>query len=349
MSENPKNTPPSSIPAADRDAMDSLPLSIVPLESATLKAAKLVKNSQLETMVELHNDENTGSLQIRPADIPASFPQTSPQDLAIIDGLSALKSYDVFSLRSSLARLGIEVDKAHLELSDETKARLERNSMEFIRPLIVNLFGDGTDAPDSSSLTKLFRDPDISRVQQRLKIMSQKTGIPVDGIPAFLQNYRDMFLSTSYYRDSFDAIAPELSRFWIWLGELKAQREVAGSPRALATCNKVTALLRNLFTSTRDRQNKFRAAFEVFWRDMNPESFSRLRGQIEDNHSTMGAVLCGLGVKMRSWSAAFPDNNTGSAGTRIGYVTSELEPGLDQLMVIENDARVRLGLPKLLK
>ncbi|MEZ0226199.1 MAG: hypothetical protein ACAH83_16710 [Alphaproteobacteria bacterium] len=348
MSEKTK-TPDKPATATDRDAMDSLSLAIVPLASATLKSAKLVKNSQLETMVELHNDKDTGSLQIRPADIPASFPATSPQDLAIIDGLSALKSYDVFSLRTSLAKLGIEVDKSHLELSDETKARLERNSMEFIRPLIINLFGDGTDAPDSSSLTKLFRDPDISRVQQRLKIMSQKTGIPVEGIPAFLQNYRDMFLSTSYYRDSFDAIAPDLNRFWIWLGALKTQREVSGSQGSLATIGKVTALLRNLFTSTRDRQNKFRAAFEVFWRDMNPESFSRLRSQIEDNHDTMGAVLCGLGVKMRSWSASFPDNDTGSAGTRIGYITSELEPGLDQLMLIENDARVKLGLPKLLK
>jgi hypothetical protein len=347
MSEKPQNPP--SPPAADRDAMDRLSLSMVPLASTTLKSAKLVKNAQLETMVELHSDKDTGSLQIRPADIPASFPATSKQDLAIIDSLAALKSYDVFSLRSNLEKLGIEVDKSQLELSDETKARLERNSMEFIRPLVINLFGDGTDAPDSSSLAKLLRDPDVSRVQQRLKVMSEKTGIPVEGIPGFLQNYRDMFLSASYYRDSFDAIAPDLNRFWIWLGDLKTQREVAGSQGALVTIGKVTALLRNLFTSTRDRQNKFRTAFEVFWRDMNPQSFSRLRAQIEDNHSTMGAVLCGLGVKMRSWSAAFPDSNTGSATARISYVMSELEPGLDQLMAIENDARVKLGLPKMLK
>jgi hypothetical protein len=109
----------------------------------------------------------------------------------------------------------------------------------------------------------------------------------------------------------------------------------------------VATLLRNLFTSTRDRMNKFKGSFESFWRDMNPTSFGRLRGQIEDNHDTMGAVLCGLGVKMRNWSSAFPDNTSGSPSTRIAYVTAELEPGLDQLMAIENDARVKLGLPKL--
>ncbi|TAL30989.1 MAG: hypothetical protein EPN97_11680 [Alphaproteobacteria bacterium] len=346
MSDKPKNPSSPSPPAADRDAMDKLSLSTMPLASTTLKSAKLVKNAQLETMVELHSDKDTGSLQIRPADIPASFPATSKQDLALIEGLAALKSYDVFSLRSSLAKLGIEMDKSQLELSDETKARLERNSMEFIRPLVINLFGDGTEAPDSTSLAKLLRDPDIARVQQRLKIMSQKTGIPVEGIPAFLQTYRDMFLSTSYYRDSFDAIAPDLNRFWLWLAELKSPRSGA-SAAALAACGRVTVIVRNLFTSTRDRQNKFRASFESFWRDMNPESFQRLRQQIEDNHSSMGAVLCGLGVKMRSWSAAFPDNNTGSPAARTAYVTSELEPGLDALMTIENDARFRLGMPKM--
>jgi hypothetical protein len=334
-------------PPADRDAMDQMSLSMIPLDSTALKSAKLVKNAQLETMVELHSDKASGSLQIRPQDIQQSFPATSAQDLEVIGKLSTLHSYDVYSLRMTLAKLGITVDKSQLELSEATKERLEKNSMEFIRPLIANLFGDGGDVSDKDTLTKLFRDPDVAKVQQRLKTMSQKTGIPVNEIPAFLQSYRDIFLSTTYYRDCFDSIAPDLNRFWLWLGELKTHREVSGSPAANASCNNVAALLRNLFTSTRDRMNKFKGSFESFWRDMNPTSFGRLRGQIEDNHDTMGAVLCGLGVKMRNWSSAFPDNTSGSPATRIAYVTAELEPGLDQLMAIENDARVKLGLPKL--
>src|SRR5688572_5802917 len=106
MPDKPKNPSSPSPPAADRDAMDRLSLATIPLSSTTLKSAKLVKNAQLETMVELHSDKDTGSLQIRPADIPASFPATSKQDLALIEGLAALKSYDVYSLRSSLAKLG---------------------------------------------------------------------------------------------------------------------------------------------------------------------------------------------------------------------------------------------------
>lgn len=325
--------------------MDKLPLAIMPLSSAPLKAAKLVKNSQLETMVELHSDKTSGSLQIRPEDIPTSFPSASADDLAMIAKLSSLRSYDVYSLRSNLAKLGIEVDKSQLELSEATKERLERSSIEFIRPLIIHLFGDGSDVSDADALNRLFRDPDVAKVQQRLRMLSERTGIPLSGIPGFLQSYRDIFLSTVYYRDSFDSIAPDLNRFWVWLGELKNYREI--SPAAAASCNHVASHLRNLFTSTRERLNRFKASFETFWRDMNPSSFQRLRAQIEDNHDAMGAVLCGLGVKMRNWSAAFPDNDAGSPATRLSYVTAELEPGLDQLMTVENDARAKLGMPRL--
>lgn len=348
MSDKPKNPgKPDVPPPADGDAMDKLPLSMIPLESTTLKAARLVKNSQLETMVELHSGKDSGSLQIRPQDIAQSFPATSPKDLTIIGQLSELRSYDVYSLRNNLARLGIQVDPSQLELSDATRERLEKSSLEFVRPLILSLFGDGAATADKDSLTKLFRDPDIAKVQQRLRLMSQKTGIPVEGIPAFLQGYRDIFLSTTYYRDSFDSIAPDLNRFWTWLAELKVQREVTTSPAANAACNNVANLMRNLFTSTRDRLNKFKGSFESFWKDMNPETFAALRREIEENHDTMGAVLCGIGVKMRNWSKAFPDNNTGSISSRLSYLSTELEPGLDQLMTIENTARERLKLPRL--
>src|SRR5690606_10933844 len=53
----------------DMDALEVLPLSMIPLSSNTLKNAKLIKNSRLETAVELYNDPIAGSLQIYPQDI----------------------------------------------------------------------------------------------------------------------------------------------------------------------------------------------------------------------------------------------------------------------------------------
>src|SRR5947209_6214226 len=92
-------------PISDKDAIDALPLSMIPLSSNTLKSARLIKNSRLETAVELHNDPISGSLQIRPEDVADSFP-LNVGDHEIIANLSKLHSYDVYSLRTSLKKLG---------------------------------------------------------------------------------------------------------------------------------------------------------------------------------------------------------------------------------------------------
>src|SRR4051812_33031050 len=92
----------------DKDAIDTLPLSSIPLTSNALKNAKLVKNARMETAVELHSDPISGSLQISPNTI-GDFMETTPQDQAIIESLASLHSFDVYSLRTNLKKLGVEV------------------------------------------------------------------------------------------------------------------------------------------------------------------------------------------------------------------------------------------------
>ncbi len=331
-------------PVSDKDAIDTLPLSMIPLSSNTLKSARLIKNSRLETAVELHNDPISGSLQIRPEDVAESFPGNA-SDQEIISSLSKLHSYDVYSLRTSLKKLGIKVDNTVLELSDNMKDRLDHYAVEFTRPLIRNIFGDGAkDLNDQGGLVKMFRDPDRVRVAQRLRQMAQKTNIPIEELPKFLENYNDVFLSVAYYRHSFEIIVPDINRFWLWLGDLRTRREVTSSARTVASCRKVEESLRFLSGSIRERLGRFRAAFEVFWDDMNPTTFEKLRREIEDNHVGMGGVLCGLVVKMHHWAKAFPDNEVGGPATRAQYLISEMEPGLEHLKEMENDARARIGL-----
>jgi len=323
---------------SDRDAFDTLSLSMISLSSESLKAARLVKNSHMETMVELHNDPVSGSLQIRPQDVAASFPGSN-DDQAIISKLARLNSYDVYSLRNSLKQLGIDVDTRALELSDAMKRRLDQYSVEFTRPLVRNIFGDGNDDMNNNEgLLRIFRDPDVARVRSRLKLMAEKTGIPVEEIPAFLRNYSDLFLSVAYYRYTFESLAPDIGRFLSWLEELKTQREVIASPLAVASCKKAEESVKFLSTSIGDRLALFNAGFELFWSDMNRKSFERLRRKIEDNHVGMGAAMCGLLVKMRAWSNAFP-NNSGVPSMRLKYLLVML-PGLERLMVMENDARL---------
>lgn len=322
------------------DAVDKLSLSMMPLSSPTLRSAQLVKNVQMETMVELHSDPLSGSLQIRPQDLADNFP-VSPDDQAVINQLATLNSYDVYSLRANISRLGIKVDDKAFELSGAMKDKLAQYSIEFTRPLILSIFGDGGVAiGDTENLQKIFRDPDVTRVRARLTLMAEKTGIPVAEIPAFLQSYADLFQAGVYYRHGFENIASDIGRFWPWLAELKNHREARSSPRALKSSREVEECLTFLVASSCERLAEFKVRFEMFWHDTNKKSFERLRRQVEGNNAGMGDLLCGVTVKMRDWSKTFPENNSGAPAARVKYLMDKLEPGLEKLQAMERDARL---------
>ena len=330
---------------ADKDAIDKLPLSGIPLASSALKNAKLIKNARMETTVEIHSDPLSGSLQVAPESI-ADFMETSPRDQAIINSLAGLHSFDVYSLRTNLKKLGVEVkDVEALELSDDMKEGLSIYSMEFIRPLIEKIFGQGReDLHTTEGLQSIFRDPDMARAKENLKIMAERTGIPLADIPKFLEEYSDVFLSVAYYRYGFESVGPDVERFLFWMSDLRSHRDTASSPKAGAQCKQVEETMRFLANSIRERLAQFQNGFETFWKDINRDTFQLMRKQIEENHASMGSVLCGLIVKMHLWKKEFPDNNVGGPSTRIKFVMTELEPGLNNLKELEHEARKRLGL-----
>lgn len=335
----------NSTPLADRDAIDRMALSSVPLSSSTLKSARLIKNARMETMVELHNDPVSGSLQIQPEDVAEAF-IGNEGDQKIINALAALHSYDVYSLRSSLKKLGIEVENSSLELSSSMKETLNGYTMEFVHPLVVRIFGEeSARIDDREGLQKILRDPDVARVRENLKTIAGRTGIPLEEIPSFLESYSDVFLSVAYYRYSYDSISADIDRFLIWTRELRAHRDVSSSPNTANACKKAEETLRDVSGSIKERLARFHESFETFWRSINRASFDHLRGEIENNHTSMGSVLCGLVVKVRNWSAEFPDNTVGGPSTRAAFIMTEIAPGVEKLRLLENEARQRLGLP----
>lgn len=136
-----------------------------------------------------------------------------------------------------------------------------------------------------------------------------------------------------------------IERFLVWIHELQQVRDVKTSGRTVNSCVKTEECIRQLTASVRERMTRFNRAFHTFWADINRESFQTLQQQIEKNHDGMGAVLCGLLVKIRSWSYEFPDNTIGSPMKRATFVMTEIEPGLDKLKQLENTARRSIGLP----
>ena len=62
------HTPPTDV-SLDIDSLHILPLSIIPFDTLALRRARLIKNSNLESMIELYRGEASGSGQTSPRDL----------------------------------------------------------------------------------------------------------------------------------------------------------------------------------------------------------------------------------------------------------------------------------------
>jgi len=336
------------------DSMDELPLSIIPLSSNTFKNAKLLKNTRMETVLELYNDPITGSFQMATdddafADAFSSHNEAVLKDQEIIQKLSKLKSFDIYSLRVTLRKMGLDVvDEKALELSSDMKNRLKKYTRSFTTPLIQKIYGDDeSDALKSGDLTALFKNSDIYVVKKNLDLLSEKTGIKLGDLPKFLENYSDVFLSIAYYRYSYEQIDTEVQRLLVWINDIEQSPQIKKTPATYHACLEVADALHIVLSSLKDRFDRFQFSFELFWTDINHVSFETLQKEIQRNHASMGAVLCGLHVKLNAWKKEFPNNDIGSPQKRGKFIISDLQPGIQNLKVLEETARAGLGFSEL--
>lgn len=197
----------------DRDSLHILPLVVLPFQTAALTRARLIKNVRLKSVVELFADKDTGSGQIEIEDIPNEFNWNMadpPDDMNMLRKVGNLPSYDVYSLRISLRELDIKVnDVDALRLSDAMNAELTAYMTDFTRPLIKEIYGGDDVSIDSfEDVVKLFRDPDVKKALEKIRVMSAKLNVKPEEIPRFMEDYGDIFLSLSYYRRCLDSIEP---------------------------------------------------------------------------------------------------------------------------------------------
>ena len=185
----------------DRDSLYALPLSIVPLQTQGLRHARMVKNTHLESVLELFHEEDAGSGQIDIRDVGKAFGWSSAQghpDYAILYKLREMPSFDVYSLRILLREQDIPVnDYDELKLSDSKQRELRDYMNRFTRPLILNVYGETElNLGGYEDIINLFRDPDVKRARDNLRQMSRKLGIMLEEVPKYLEDYGDIFFQS---------------------------------------------------------------------------------------------------------------------------------------------------------
>ena len=297
----------------DKDSLHILPLSIIPLETRSLRRARLIFGWP---------------------------PDTDAADLTVIRELSDLPSYDVYSLRIQLRELGIAInDHADLRLSEGKSEELRSYMTVFTRPLIEQIFADDdSDVRTIDDIFGLFRDPDKKKVLARLDTIARKLGIDIEGVPKFLEDYGDIYLSLSYYRQCLDQVAPQMFEVTDSLAMLRANWQLQQDDRLMQASDFVEGALNELAADVTGRLESFERNSRDIWDNISAERFREVEKFIQSHHVTMGGTLCSLSVKMNAWRRLFPNKQSVTPMKAAEFIITDMRQGLQR---IQNDQLAR--------
>jgi len=326
----------------DIDSLHILPLSVIPFQNLGLRRARLVKNYHLDSVIEIFNDPIAGSLQADPHGLNKIFDWKGDEgleDQRIVKSLTALNSYDVYCLRIELRRIGIEIDQVeHLQLSRKKQEELTDYMRTFTAPLLRQVYGnEQVQIEDWDQLRELFSAPDRDTALKNLKEMAETIGVEMAEVPAFLEDYGDVFLSLAFYKQCLDELLPAIARFLVTMKELRTNRQFGQEGAFIETCDLLDFQLNDVTSRITRRFKSFDEHSQAMWNDISAESFDRVKTLIRAHHSTVGGVLCGLSLKILAWEKTCGGSNFGPA-QHAEFIMCHMRNGMDRIMQIEDAA-----------
>ena len=329
----------------EKDSLHIMPLHILPLKTPALLKARMVKNIQLDSMVELFKDDNSGSGQVEPSRLGRMFEWPVGEkhpDGVLIAKLSLLQSFDVYSLRIQLRSFGIKVDEIeHLQLSGSRRKELDKYMRVFTRPLMDLVFSkDQQDGiADLGNLLATIHSGNNKAALENLRRLSGKLKIILTKLPAFLSDYGDVFLSLAYFKDHFDRIVPRIETFIQKVDTLKKDEIIRNDAGMRESLDHVCNELNELTAHIAGRIQSFDKLTESMWANLSEETFRKVKIMIESNHGTIGGMLCGLQIKIDGFEEKFAESETSNL-VMADYISSYVKPGLERIRNIERSARL---------
>jgi hypothetical protein len=312
----------------DRDAIHVLPLSIIPLELAGLRRLRMVKNDELESVIEIFGGDS-GSGHIKLSDISMVYPNLPLRDNRILQKLAKLSSYDVYCLRVHLRALGIDVDEdQHLKLSGDKQTELRDYMSRFTKRLIMEVFGDDDQVTDFKDVLALYRNPDKTQAAQKLAKLAQSLGIDVQSVPAFLEDYGDIYLSIAYYREYLEAVQEGIADFEISIADILDHPHLGKDQSLVNICKRSLRKIKKLNEAAIKRFEVFEQYTDQMWENMDTERFQSFKSVVISNHTALGGVLCILSVKMNAWMHKFPMQTSGGLFNRADFIRIKMQRGL---------------------
>jgi len=166
-------------------------------------------------------------------------------------------------------------------------------------------------------------------------MMAERLEIDVMEIPAFLEDYGDIFLSLSYYRHCLDRLEPHLENFLESLDILRKNWQVRNDYTLMRTCEDIEKTLNTLTTTIAGRFDNFDRQTKAMWDQISATRFRQVKEMIRSYHTLIGGILCALTVKMNAWVRHFPKSNAGGPVRRGEFIMSEMRQGIETMRKLE--------------
>ncbi len=331
---------PIAISDSDRDSMHILPLAALPIVHPVLRRARLVKNSRLDSAIEVFNMPGAGSGQFGVTEIAKILElQKSPPDpdTELLQRVAVLPSYDVYSLRILLRSRNIALkDGSVLSLSPAKIESLSAYMATFTRPLVEEIFGETTDGKQFTDIVSMFRACSAETVRERLATMADRLGIPVQGIPNFLEDYADIFMSLSYYRQCLDQLLPLVQNFATSLEDIRGNHQLHNDVNLMKSIDFTEETINGTLANITGRLESFDKSTSDMWRNLSAERFRKIEQLITSYHTTIGGVLCALSVKLNAWTNQFPTLASAGPVRRAAFIMSDMRQGIERISEIED-------------
>ncbi len=330
---------PIEISDDDRDALHVLPLAALPIQHLALRRARLVKNSRLDSAIEMFKMPGAGSGQFDVTEIAKILElQKSPPDpdVELLQRVAVLPSYDVYSLRILMRANSITIsDGSVLSLSPAKIESLSAYMATFTRPLVEEIFGETTDGKQFTDILSMFRDCSAETVRERLATMADRLGIPVSGIPNFLEDYADIFMSLSYYRQCLDQLLPLVENFVTSLADIRGNHQLHNDANLMTSIDFTEQTINGTLANITGRLESFDKSTADMWRNLSAERFRKIEQLITSYHTTIGGVLCALSVKLNAWAYQFPTLASAGPVRRAAFIMSDMRQGIERISAIE--------------
>src|SRR6201999_3520906 len=288
------------IPDEDRDSLHTLPIAILPIQTPVFRRARIVKNSRLDSVIEFFSGVGCGRGQLDVSGVAKflGLPQSPPHpDVMLLRTVGNLPSFDVYSLRILLRAEGITIpDSSALTLSPAKVQSLSVYMANFTRPLVGEIFGRDTAGENFKDILSMFRGESAQSVRERLGMMAEKLGIPIERIPKFLEDYGDIFMSLSYYRQCLDQLLPHVDNFMQDVIILRGNHQLAQDKSLMGVLGMIESTVNGRLANITGKIESFERSTNDMWRDLNGDRFKRIEALVSRYHTSIGSALCALSV-----------------------------------------------------